>query len=163
MVNRPPCYLPRLGAQILPEGRRPHRRSQQGSGDGGGDPKDLIGKWVKVRGKGIGLVKGLVKPNRVASPHTIDFTASGGIVESLVLIRTKFGSSNGGLKFEIVDGPGPMVFIFPTKLPTARPNGFDLQLKPGQMSCTCRVRFNTRVNFPPGLVEMTMAVLQVIH
>ena len=52
---------------------------------------------------------GLVKRNRVASPHTIDFTSSGGTVESVVLLRPKFGSSNNGHKFEIVDAPEDVV------------------------------------------------------
>ena len=51
-------------------------------------------------------------------------------------------------------------FIIPTKLPTERPAEFDTALKQGQLSCTCRVKFTTRKDFPPGLVEMTMAALQ---
>ena len=64
------------------------------------------------------------------------------------------GGGGGG------SGAGEVSFIVPTKLPTQRPDEFDTALKEGQTSCTCRVKFNTRKDFPPGLVEMTMAVLQ---
>jgi hypothetical protein len=40
-----------------------------------------------------------------ASPHVIDFTASGGGVESIVLKRTKFGISNDGYTFKVVAEP----------------------------------------------------------
>ena len=51
-------------------------------------------------------------------------------------------------------------YVIPTKLPTEPPSKFDTQLRKGQMSCMCRVEFNIQREFPPGLVETTMAALQ---
>ena len=70
------------------------------------------------------------------------------------------GSGGGGSAAGATEGAAETIFIIPTKLPTERPAEFDTALKQGQLSCTCRVKFTTRKDFPPGLVEMTMAALQ---
>ena len=70
------------------------------------------------------------------------------------------GGGGGGSAAGATEAGAEEAFIIPTKLPTERPTQFDTTLKQGQLSCTCRVKFTTRKDFPPGLVEMTMAALQ---
>ena len=90
-------------------------RRKKSAADVDTEGKKLVGKWVKVEGKGVGLITGKEKLMLAASPHIIDFTRSGGTIESVVLLRTKFGLSNDGYEFEVVDEPPVSASMSPAR------------------------------------------------